>query len=174
MSRKAAQLAAIITNPLNVHNFVCIIEGFSTEKALIIESTTFPTEKFREITLWIQGEKVIFPTLPESENRWKFKIPESDSVTVHRDLTAIKGSMYNQKTGRFTPTRFKSIEVIARDLADNNLFSVRMHGAWLKGRDSASLANNNPSESWKWDYEWVYDWIEDIIQPEIATTNPYV
>lgn len=173
MSRKVTAFAAVITNPLNIHNFVCTIPGLPNQKAMIIESTTFPTEKFREIKLWFQGEPVIYPTLPETDNKWRFKIPEADSATISRDLQAIKKAMYNQKTGILIPGKFQDIEVTARDLAGNHVFSVILHGAWLKGRDAVNLANNNPSESWKWDYEWVYDWIEDKELPPNTGINPY-
>lgn len=174
MSRKATAFAAVITNPLNIHNFQCYIPGVADEKTMIIESTNFPTEKFRMIRLWFQGEEVLYPGLPENDHSWKFRIPESDSVVVARVFKEIKDSMYNQKTGILSPTRFKDVEVRARDLNGNIVFSVVLHGAWLRGREAVQLTNNEPANSWKWDYEWIYDWIEDKISEVPGSINPYV
>lgn len=173
MSRKAARFAAVITNPLNVHNFQCFIPGLEDEKTMIIESTSFPTEKFRTLTLWFQGEPIHYPGLPENDHTWKFKLPEGDNAITARSFQNIKDDMYTQKTGILIPSKFKSVEIRSRDLSGNIVFYVILHGSWLRGRDPVGMVNNNPAESWKWDYEWVYDWIEDKINDLEGSDNPY-
>lgn len=163
MSNKVQTFASIITQPLNIHNFLVKIP--EVDVSVVVESTTFPTEKLRIIELWAHGEKVRYPGIPENDGIWKIKIPESDTGVVREQLDALKSKIYDQKTGRITiasaTSVWKDVEVIARDLADNIVFSVTLHGVWLRGRDALNLSSTDPSASWKWDYEFVYQWIED-------------
>lgn len=160
MSVKVATFANIITNPLNLHNFLVTIPG--VDLAIVVSSTNFPSEKLREIVLWYQGEKIIYPGLPESENKWKVKLPENDDGKVRRAFDSLKSTRYNQKTGIMVPKLWKTVTVTARDLEGNEVFKVNLHGTWLKGRNPVDLANNDPSKSWEWEYEFVFQWIEDV------------
>jgi len=173
MSRKAEQFASIITNPLNTHNFMCSIPGVDDSISMIIESTTFPTEKFRVITLWFQGEPIHYPGLPENDHTWKFSIPESDNGSIAKIFQDIKNEFWDQKTGILTPGSFKDVEVRARDLNGDIVFHVILHGAWLRGRDAVPLTNRDPQQNWKWDYEWVYTWIEDKLASVEGSSNPF-
>lgn len=69
--------------------------------------------------------------------------------------------MYEQNTGIFTPSLWKTVKVHARDLAGNIVFSVNLHGVWLKGRSSVELSNSDATQNWEWDYEFVYQYITD-------------
>lgn len=169
MSVKVAQFANIITQPLNIHNFIVDIPG--VDVSILVSSTNFPSERLREITLWFQGEKVIYPSLPENDNHWKVKLPESDNGVVRRTLDSLKAKRYNQKTGIMTPDTWKTVTVSARDLEGNLVFQVLLHGAWLKGRDNVDLDNSDPSKNWNWDYEFVFQWIEDVDQNNAGSVS---
>lgn len=160
MSRKIATFAQFITQPLNKHNFQVVIPG--VPEAIIVESTTFPTDKLREVVMWFQGEQVRYPGLPENGGAWKVTIPEGDNGQIRARFMALRNRLFNQATGTILPDIiWDTIQVHARDLSDNIVFSVNMHGCWLKGAEPQGLNASQPAESWKWDYEFVYQWIED-------------
>lgn len=162
MSTKAQTFASIITNPMNLHNFFVEIPGINSDLTLIVESTTYPAQgQHRDVTLWFQGEKVTYPGLPENGGTWAIKIPESDNGVVAKEFHKLAKSMYDQKTGIMTPTVWKDINVFAKDLAGNIVYSVVLHGAWLKQRQPANLNSSTPEAAWKWDYVFYYNWIED-------------
>jgi hypothetical protein len=160
MSLKVNTFASIITNPLNIHNFVVEIPE-AANASIVVASTQFPSEKLQKVVLHYQGEEVRYPTIPKNDGVWKVKVPETDSGAIKKELDALKSAVYSQKTGIFTPSRWKDVKVTARDLEGNIVFSSILHGAWLVGRDPVELNNSDPSKNWEWDYEFCYQWIED-------------
>lgn len=171
MSLKIKTFASIITQPLAIHNFYIEIPGASTT-SIVVSATSFPSEKMREIKLYYQGEEIRYPTLPQNSGEWKFKVPESDSGIIRRELDEIKAKRYNQKLGTMLPYKWKDITVIARDLNQNPVFKVILHGAWLIGREDVPLDNSDPTKSWQWDYAWKYQWIEDVDLNNNPSENP--
>ena len=163
MSRKTSAFAKIITQPLNLYNFVVEIIGQPTinEKLLVVQSTSFPTEKMREIELWANGEKVRYPGIPENDGNWKIKIPENDDGSIRELLDKYKASMFDQKTGILTPPLRYDISVTSRDLNNKPIFQVILKECWLKGRESVELSAGEVTGTWNWDYTFVYNWIED-------------
>ncbi len=160
MSRKVQSFASIITQPLNTYNFKVVIPEI--DFAEIIQSTNFPSEKLRVITLWTNGEPVRYPALPENSGEWAIKIPESDDGKIRSAFENLKRKMYNQQTGMLIPSIWKNVQIFARDMADNVVFSSVLHGCWLRGRNDVVLDSTNPTANWAWDYVFTYQWIEDI------------
>lgn len=160
MSLKVNQFVNVITNPLNIHNFVIDIPGADATN-LVVQATAFPSEQLQEVTLHFQGEEIRYPTIPKNSHSWRIKVPENDDGKIKNELEKLKSAMWNQKTGIFIPKTWKNIPVYARDLAGNIVFKVILHGAWLVGRSDVSLDNSNPNANWSWDYEFRYQWIED-------------
>jgi hypothetical protein len=176
MSQKIQRFTSFITQPLNTHNFEVVIpaaDGGNIEESIVVESTTFPTEKFREVSLWFQGEQIRYPGIPENGGSWKVTIPEADSGIIRRKFDALKNRFWNQKTGILnTDYLWESVPVFARDLKNNVVFSVTLKGVWLKGREAVQLSASSPDTSWKWDYEFVYQWIEDKDGKNEKTPSP--
>ena len=56
---------------------------------------------------------------------------------------------------------WKDIEIFAKDLSGNIVYSVVLHGAWLKQRQPTNMNASTPEVAWKWDYIFYYNWIED-------------
>ena len=169
MSIKVAAFAKIITQPLNLYNFNITFDysvGTDVKNdldriMLVVQSTSFPSEKLRKIELYSYGEVVRYPTLPENEGSWKIKIPENDNGDIRSILDSLKTKIYDQKSGALTPPNKTTITVTSKDMADGEVFSVDLHGCWIQGRDSVELSSNNVTDSWNWDYNFVFDWIED-------------
>lgn len=171
MSRKVQQFANVITQPLNIYNFA--IEIPSIQFSNIVQSTTFPSEKLRIMTLYTHGEKVQYPSIPENGGQWTIKIPENDSGLIRREFEALKSRCWNQMTGLLTPPKWFNISVSSRDLADNLVFSAVLHGCWIMGRNDVSLSNQDVSTSWAWDYVFMYQWLEDKDHNNQGTPNPF-
>lgn len=166
MSIKAQTFARIITNPMNLHKFR--IDVPDIDYTVIIESSTFPAQgAYREIDLWIQGEKVAYPGLPENGGQWGFKIPEADSGIIKKEFDKKFAAFYNQKTGLFTPHKWDDIVVTCLDLSDKDVFSVVLHGAWILKRGDLSLDASRAEAAAKWDYTFVYNWLEDNEVPDL-------
>lgn len=170
MSRKVQQFASIITQPLNIYNFEVIIPGFPD--AIIITSTDFPAEKLRVVEKWFKGEKIRYQSIPENGGTWKFKIPENDGGTIKKQLDKFKSKAWNQTTGLLVPIMWNNVQVYSRDLADNNVFGVVLHGCWLQDRGSVGLDSGKPDGSWDWEYEFVYQWLEDIDFDKTGSPDP--
>lgn len=170
MSFKVSTFANIITNPLNIHNFLVDIPD--VDLCIIVSASSFPSEKLRKIILYFQGEQVRYPTIPSNDGVWKIKIPENDDGKVRASLDALKSANYNQKTGYFTPNLWKNVTVTARDLSLNPVFQTIMHGVWLVGRDQVDLQNSDPTKNWEWDYEFCYTWLQDVDLGNVAVSAP--
>lgn len=172
MSLKLNSFAQIITQPLNIHKFVVDIPGVTTA-GIVVSSTSFPSEKLRYVTLHYQGEEIRYPTIPQNDHSWRFKVPESDSGEIRRQLDSLKSS-WNQKTGILLPSLWKAVTVTARDLQENLVFKVILHGAWMIGRDNVELNNSDPTRNWEWDYEMCYQWLEDVDLSNSGSPNQFI
>lgn len=159
MSRKINAFHSVINNPLNMHNFEVQIPGFNY--AIVVQSTQFPSEKMRTVVLYTYGEEVRYPTLPQNDGNWPIQVPDSDTGVIRESLDSLKAEMYDQTSGLLTPPDMYDIEVRARDLENTVIFKTIMHMAWIEGRDSVNLANNDPTKPWMWDYRFRYNWLED-------------
>jgi hypothetical protein len=163
MSNKVQTFASIISNPMNLHNFEVQIPGVDSNVTLIVESTTFPAQgKFREISLWFQGEKITYAGLPENGGSWTVRIPESDTGKVAKELHKLIKQFYDQKTGVMLPGTWKDITILSKDLSGKIVFKVVLHGAWLAQKNQVNLSSSTPDQAWKWDYVFVYQWVEDV------------
>jgi len=177
MSRKVNTFASFITQPLNVYNFEIRITS-PTDKVdetvlMVVESTKFPSEKMRTMEKNFQGEKITYAAKPDSSGTWTITVPEGDKGQTRKELDRLKNKMYDQKSGSVIPTIWYDVEVFHRDLQDNIVFSVVLHGCWLKGRDAIDLKTNDVSSSVSWNYEFQYQWIEDKLNNNPGTPNPF-
>ena len=165
MSLKAQEFANIIVQPANTYNFIVDIPGVAMD--LLVESTSYPAEKLGTTSLHYQGEEVPYPVIPKMAGKWSVKVPESDTGIVRESFDAIKSKHWNQKTGLLNPVGiYRDITVTARDMADNHIFKVVLHRAFILGRNQVQLDNSRPEGTWHWDYEFQYTWIEDISEKE--------
>lgn len=163
MSRKVDRFRQFIANPLNIHNFECVIEGLD-EYAIVVQSTAFPSERSRFVRLFIAGEPVDYPTVPENSHTWNVSLPESDTGEMRNRMEALRKKYWDQKTGAITVglnNPYTTMTVRARDLNDNIVFSVSLKNAWVVGREDVNLNVSDPSQNWNWQYQIHFDYIED-------------
>lgn len=177
MSRKAAEFASIITQPLNVYNFEV---RFVTNNPLLkvndnilltVQSASFPEEKLREMVQYYKGERIVYAAKPDVGGNWTITLPEGDGGQVRKELDKLKHYIYDQKTGAMTPMSWFDIEVFQKDLQENIVFAVVLKDCWLKGRGAQDLKTENVTDSWKNSYEFHYSWIEDNPNAEGAPNN---
>lgn len=159
MSRKVNTFASIITNPLPLHTFIVKIPEFDFNE--IVESAALPQEVFRQVTLYTQGEPVIYPTTPECKHEWAVKIPDSDDGKINSQFLRIRSKFFDQKTGLFAPKLWFDTEIFVRDLANKPVLSTVLHGCWLKGRGDVALDVSDPTKPLKWDWMFTFQWLED-------------
>lgn len=171
MSRKAQQFANIITQPLNIYNFLINIPAISFSN--VVQSSVFPSEQLQTMSLFTQGEEVRYPTKPKNGGQWPINIPEADSGIMRREFEALKSAVYDQRRGIILPTKWYDINVTSRDEADNPVFSAILHGCWILGRQNVNLNAQNVTDSWKWDYLFIYQWLEDKDHNNPGTPNPF-
>lgn len=171
MSLKISTFANIITNPLNVHNYIVDIPGVPNG-SIVVSSTSFPSEKLQKVILHYQGEEVRYPTIPKNDGVWRVKVPETDSGAIKKELDSLKASMWDQKSGIMLPKKWESVSVTSRDLEGNAVFKVILHGVWLVGREAVDLNNADPTKNWEWDYEFCYQWIEDVNESNPGSQSP--
>lgn len=163
MSLKAATFATTITNPMNTYNFQIVIPGVADNITLCVQSTSFPARgKTRNVDLYVQGEKVSYPTLPENGGTWSFKIPDSDSGITRQTFKALLDEQYNEVTGEFFPHKWKNIDVFALDQPGNSVHHVILHGAWIQGQDNINLDASNPGTAWQDTYTFYYNYVENV------------
>lgn len=72
MSIKISTFTNVISNPMNTHNFALDIPGFE-DYAITVQSTTFPSEQLRTTVLYMDGEEVRYPTIPQNSGTWGFQ-----------------------------------------------------------------------------------------------------
>lgn len=163
MSRKVDSFRKFIPNPLNVHNFLVDIPGIG-EYGLVVQSTSFPSERARTTQLFIAGERVTYPTVPDNSHSWAVTVPESDGGVTKQKFDALIDKYWDQKTGAITvnmASPFDQVIVYARDLNGNEVFKCTLVNCWLQGRDDVALDASNPENNWKWQYTFVFDYILD-------------
>lgn len=167
MSRRINTFASVITQPLNVYNFEIRIESLTdkvnSDILLTVQSTQFPSETMREMTLNYQGETIVYPAKPQLGGDWSFSIPEGDGGQVRNELDRLKNTMYDQKTGMMIPKQWYDVTLIQKDLSDNIVFKTILHGCWMKGRNATDLKTDDVSASWNLQYTFHYTWLEDVL-----------
>lgn len=164
MSRKVDTFRQQIANPQNIHNFLVDISELGAY-GITIQSTSYPSEMARVTTLYIAGEPISYPTVPENSHRWPIRIPENDSGTAYSLCEGLRKKWWDQKTGAITVglnNPYQDIVVYARDLNSNINFQVKLKNAWCMGRSDVQLDQSDPSQNWKWDYMFCFDYIEDM------------
>jgi len=172
MSIKAQTFQKLLGNPLNTHNFIVeIADPGNTLSSiqLLCSSTTYPSEQLQDFVLYFQGERVKFPSIPTNSGTWTATFPEGEYAKLAKALKDHMKKSYNQQTGKMTHwslTDKFDIVVKARGLREasdstSELFSVKLVGCYMKGREDVSLANNNPTENWVWTVTFSYDYLED-------------
>ena len=101
MSRKVDTFRQQIANPQNIHNFLVDIPELGAY-GITIQSTSYPSEMARVTTLYIAGEPISYPTVPENSHRWPIRIPENDSGTAYSLCEGLRKKWWDQKTGAIT------------------------------------------------------------------------
>lgn len=173
MSLRIKTFTGVIASPQNTHNFICEIPGIDSNIAMIIESTDYPAQgKFREVSLWYQGEQIRYPSIPENGGQWRFKIPEGDKGQVFAEFKKLCDKMYDQRTGAFIPQLWSDVHIYSRDLNNEVVYSVILHGCWFSERSTVSMDGTNPGNAWKWDFTLTYQWIEDVLGNAKGSINP--
>lgn len=167
MSLKQQTFAGIITQPLNLHNFMIKIPGF--DYAMIIQSTSLPAETQREQVLSWQGEEIHYPTLPQTAGVWNFTVPENDDGKVQAAFLALRKKQHNQLTGRVGNPLWFPVQIYARDLHDNNVLQCTLQGCWWRTRAEVQLNTTDPQQNWNWQYQIQYHWIDDKVSGNNGT-----
>lgn len=163
MSRKVDTFRQFISNPQNTHNFFVDIPGIG-EYGMVVQSTSFPSETARQTVLFVAGERVIYPTVPDNSHSWTVVVPEGDGGQTRAKFEALRKKYWDQKSGAITVNQgvpFDRVNVYARDLNGNVSFSVTLVNCWLAGRGDVQLDQSNPENNWKWNYAFVFDYILD-------------
>ena len=177
MSRQVNSFAAYLTQPLNIYNFQIRITSINDKVdenvLMVVSATKFPSEKLRKMEKYYHGEKITYAAKPDSSGTWTITVPEGDRAQTCRELDRLKDQQYDQRTGNLTPTPWYDIEVFHRDLQDNIVFSVVLHGCWLLGRDGFDLKTQDVTSSVDWNYEFQYQWIENKLRKNAGSPNPF-
>lgn len=173
MSIKAKIFQAQLGNPLNTHNFIVRIAdpGNKLNKIqMLVASTNFPSEKLQEFTMYFQGERVKFPSIPQNSGTWTCTVPEGEFAKVYQAFTSLSHKTYDQKTGQLSFFSVKDkfdIEVLARGLrgdaeGSDVIFGTRLVGCYFLGRTDVALSNASATQTWQWQLEFSFDSIEDL------------
>lgn len=163
MSRKIDVFRQAIGNPLAIHNFTVTIPDFDGfETPLTVQSTTFPAESLQEILLFYLGERVKWPTIATNSGTWSVSIPENEDGMAFHSVMQAKGYWWNYVNGKMLAGKTTNIDVTLRTVNDEEVFKVRLHNCWCKGRSDANLSSNSPTTPLQFNVTFSYDWIEDL------------
>lgn len=173
MSIKARKFESMLGNPLNTHNFIVIIPKL-TSIQMMISATTFPSETLQVYTMFFQGERVKFPSLPTNAGTWSAAMPEGEFAKMFTALENHMATQYNQQTGIMSHWAIRDkfdIEVYARGLrgdvdGSDRVFGVRLRGAFMTGKSDVSLNFNAVTTPWEWNVQFSYD------SPEMIAATP--
>jgi len=174
MSVKLGLFAAVLGNPLNKHNFEIFVPQLEEEYpglGILVRSTTFPADELGQFTLHYLGEPIRYPSIgTHKTGDWSCDMPESEMAIVFNSFVLSRLSIYNQFTGlQFSPAEFNKFDVLvtSRDLNDLPVFSVILHGTYIKSRDTMTVTNDKNDENMVWKLGFSFDWLEDIIERPI-------
>jgi len=184
MSLKVSTFEGFLGNPLNIHNFICTIPALQAVQ-ILVRSTVFPVESYQNYTLYFQGERVKFPSLPTNSGEWAVTMPEGELSKVWLAYTHYYRKTYNQKEGtvRFWSATDKfDITVTSRTLTGNvvgseKLFTSILHGCFVVGPSDVTLDQASATQHWEWNIRFSYDWIEyqatgDETEAQLETDAP--
>ena len=110
MSIKGKAFQAQLGNPLNTHNFIVRMadpDNILSSIQMMVSATSFPSEKLQDYTLYFQGERVKFPSLPTNTGTWQCTMPEGEFAKMQIALEKHAALNYNQKTGQMTHWSFE-------------------------------------------------------------------
>jgi len=167
MSMKVSTFEGFLGNPLNIHNFICTIPALEAVQ-ILVRSTVFPVESYQNYTLYFQGERVKFPSLPTNSGEWAVTMPEGELSKVWQCYTHYYRKTYNQKAGTvkfWSATDKFLVEVTSRTLTGDvkgseKLFTSILHGCFVVGPGDVSLDQASATTHWEWNIRFSYDWIE--------------
>lgn len=166
MSRKIDVFRAALGNPLTRHNFIITIPHLEntalSNVQILVQSTSLPSERLRDIILYYLGERIKYPTIPENSGEWSCNIPDNELGLAFETVMKEKGLYWKQKAGILLPGERENVKVTMRTVNDSPVFEVIMHNAYCKGRGDESLNNNDPTAVLSYNITWAYDWIEDV------------
>lgn len=172
MSIKGKTFQSYLGNPLNLHNFIVEIADPAKNLSAIqimCSAATFPSERLQDFTMYFQGERVKFPSIPTNTGTWTASFPEGELAKL---AIAFKSNMdlnYNQQTGKMTHWAIRDkfdIIVKARglrgDVAGSDVvFQTKLIGCYMSGKEDVSLSNENATANWVWQVQFSFDSIED-------------
>lgn len=161
MSIKTDIFRVLMPQPLTTHQFLIVYPTLLGNRiSLIAETATYPQIKMGEVAIPYKGEVVYRPTgRPVSPETWKVRVPE-DSLFTCRE-TAIKMQSRVDREGEFW-TGAKTVTVYVLNPFSVPLPAFRLKGCWLKGRDSVTMDNSDPTNPWKWNLEFRYSVVEEL------------
>lgn len=175
MSHKVQTFTSIITTPANTHNFTISFEQAGplmpqsllqefNGLSLIVQSTSMPSDQMRSTMLYVDGEEIRYPAVPQNGGTWGFNIPEGESGMVGSLLGRIRRHLWDEKTGAMSASALQwfNVKVTSNDLNSHAAFSTLLHGCWIVGRQDVNMAQNAPETNWKWDYQVRYQWLEPL------------
>ena len=173
MSIKGKTFQANLGNPLNTHNFIVRIADPGNDLSkiqMLVTATSYPVESMQEYTMFFQGERVKFPSIPTNSGSWKCSAPEGEFAKVQTALKTHAKKNYDQVTGRMTywaPEDKFDIEILAKGLrgdvnGSDTVFGVKLIGCFLVGKEEVSLSSEAATTPWVWGLNFSYDSIEEL------------
>lgn len=162
MSRRVDTFKSTFGSPLTVNNFRVSIPRIDDRCQMIVQSTTFPTDKLRILYVRYFGETLGYPSLPENSHSWKCTIPEDSQGRAFKELVVGRRIWYEQYTGLLLlPTSLGfniDVAMLAPDGSD--LFKVKLWNAFIVGADPVQLSANGATTPFQWDIEFYFDWVQ--------------
>lgn len=159
MSHKINTFVQYIATPANTHNFRVEIPELDSY-SFVVQSTSMPSEQMRMTQLYVQGEVVRYPAVPQNAGNWGFNIPDSDDFEVARRLDEYRARFWDQQTGSLnaSATLWSAVNIYLRDLNSQERYQCTLHGCWLQGRGDVRLSQSTPETALTWDYTLVYQY----------------
>lgn len=177
MSLVSTAYGAVIGNPQNVWNFAVTIPYLNIP-ALLVQSTTLPSEQLQAMKATYFGEEREFPTKPKVGGDWSFNVVESEYGIIYRAMQRLYSAYYLQTAGAVLSSGIGStfdIIVSQRTLLGVSTRKVILKDCYFKGWDAIDLKNDNVTGVTTYKLNFHYNWMKNVdpisISPSVVVNS---
>lgn len=161
MSRSVDTFKSNFGRPVPISHFRVSIPGIDKCTEMMVQSTSFPTEKMRVIAMHYWGETQLYPAIPDSSHRWKCTIPENEQGRTFRDICKQQRLWYEPITGlMLIPNSIgQNITISLLDYNHKEITKAILVNSFIIGTDDVNLNAQSSTTALTYNVEFAYDWI---------------
>lgn len=165
MSVKIQAFRSAIQQPLTKRDITLWIPSLQ-EAALLVQSATFPTERFKSTVIKQYGQEIELPTKMQVSGDWSFTLPDGVFTLIRYRLLSLMYSRELFDVYQFLgtadvvlPTSIQSLYKLASMASSAMLTAQILRACWVRDIATVEFAANAPEQPVLWQITVHYNYI---------------